>query len=127
MLVTADGIAWAEVTIVTEETCAMVEAGVDEAEENTRDGEEAVEEDGFADKEGVSDANVVPVEDGGTREAVEDAWARLLATEDIEARGNEDEDEMAEDSAIGGAVESLKEWTWLLDIDDTINSGQGTW
>lgn len=125
VLVTADGIVWAEVTIVTEETWAIVEAGAAGAEESTRDDEEAVEEDGFADKEGVGDADVVPVEDRGAREAVEDTWSRLLATDETEVKGGKDE--VAEDSANGGAVELLKEWTWLLDIDDTINSGQGTW
>lgn len=113
VLVTADDIDWAEVTIEVEETWATEEVGVTEAGGGTGDDEETVEGDGFAEKEGAADAEAGPVENGIADETVEDAVARLLATDDIK---------VAEDNAMGGTVELLEEWTWLLDINDTINS-----
>lgn len=113
VLVTADDIDWAEVTIEVGETWATEEVGVTEAGGGTGDDEETVKGDGFAEKEGAADAEAGPVENGIADETVEDAVARLLATDDIK---------VAEDNAMGGTVELLEEWTWLLDINDTINS-----
>lgn len=106
-------------TIVADETWVTVEAGEIEAEGSTRDDEETVEADGLVDKEGAADADAAPVEDGIEEETVKDTGARLVA-DDVEAR-----EEVAGGSAMVGMVELLEDWTWLLDIVDTINSEKG--
>lgn len=47
-----------------------------------------------------------------------------MPPDDVEASAGENE--VAEDSAVDGAAEKLRNWAGLLDIEDTINSEQGT-